>query len=134
MNIPSFVIDATISFVVRRINHFGESVDWAQVKKDAFDRIEKLLPSYLEEPIETIVGGLIDLIKKVLTSEGLLTKLGNALTNRNFEGLVMAIKNFILDEIKSMTNSKPLRLASTATIDRTDDLIYNFCKNEVAFV
>jgi len=133
MHVPDFVVNGVISFVVRRIHAFGDSIDWEVVKLHAIERINHILPSFLEEPIDVIVSGLVDLAKTILTSDGFLIKMAHFLTEQNFVGIIEAFKDLMWDFVKGRLSPTNVSLLSdVGELSKELGLFNHFKSNVVA--
>lgn len=66
MMIPMWMQQILLSFVLRQLKKYGESIDLELVAKDFFDRIEKLIPDGLISPSEKQdIGNIMGIIRGI---------------------------------------------------------------------
>jgi len=82
-----WVIAAVISFLIRQIGKYGESLDWDKLKADTHARIDDLLPKWLEPAFESLADSILDVVKEALSKQDDLIAIAQDVANGDLPGV-----------------------------------------------
>ncbi len=100
--IQKIVISFVISFVIRQLEKFKESIDWKKVKVDLDERVRKIVPgTWFDDEVIMIVGAAFDTIKGVLDKSGQIKHLLELLAAQKYDEAISVLKEIMLGRLVS---------------------------------
>lgn len=95
--IQKWVIQMAISFVMRQLSKWGESIDWAKVKADVEERVRALVPGeWFDSEAVAVVMALLDAAASVLSATADLEKIVKLAVDGKFPEAWAALRDLIL--------------------------------------
>lgn len=105
-----WAIGLVIAFVVRQLEKFGTTIDWAKVKKDAEVRLRALVPgTWFDDEVVAIANTVIDRAAEVLAQGAAIEDLLKLVAAGDWAGAVAALRKLILG---GWVNASPKVLAA----------------------
>jgi hypothetical protein len=98
---PAFLVGPLVSlalgFVIRALDKWQESIDWALVKADLAERVAKLLPGdFLDEAVVDVLNRLIDNVAAVLASTDAIRVVLELVAAKDLKGALEALRDLLL--------------------------------------
>ncbi|MES3012647.1 MAG: hypothetical protein V4750_02820 [Pseudomonadota bacterium] len=91
------IMKLLVSFVMRQIEKFGHSIDWAKVKADLKPRIEALVPGkWFDDEAVTAVNSVLDAAAKALSATADLQKILDLLAAEKWAEALEVLKTLLL--------------------------------------
>lgn len=91
------VISFVISFVMRQLEKFQTSIDWAQVQKDLDERIRALVPgTWFDDDIVNCVNIALTAVKTAMSQSDKIHSILTLIAEAKTEDAVMALKDLVL--------------------------------------
>lgn len=101
------VLPLVISFVVRQLEKFKESIDWEKVKHDLDIRIKEIVPgSWFDDEACAVGHAAVGMIQGVLSKSSDIKKLLEMLAGKKYDQAIAFIKELILGKL--LFSSVPL--------------------------
>lgn len=108
--IQKLVMGFVISFVMRQLEKFRESIDWDLIKKDLDDRVRQMMPgSWFDDEAVIVVNAAVDLMRSALEQGNTIKHLLELLSAQKYDVAMTVIKDCVMGKL-SGTN-----LSSTET-------------------
>lgn len=91
------VIKLVVSFIMRQIEKFGHTIDWAKVKADLKPRIEAVVPgTWFDAEAVAAVFTVVDAAAKALSATGEIQKILDLLAAQKWAEALEALKTLLL--------------------------------------
>ena len=91
------VIKMIVTFIMRQIEKFGHTLDWAKVKADLKPRIEALVPgSWFDAEAVTAVNAILDAAAKALAATDDLQKILDLLAAQKWAEAFEVLKELVV--------------------------------------
>lgn len=105
--VQRIVIGFVISFIIRQLEKFQDSIDWDKVKKDATERVKALVPgTWFDDEAAKLLELVIDAAKQVLNSSEELKKILNFLAAKKYYEALSSLKLLILSLWEHATDGR----------------------------
>lgn len=107
--INKWIIGFVISFVLRQLEKWRDTVDWAKVKADLKPRIEQLVPgTWLDDSAVDLVFTLIDVVADVLKATGEIEAILNLVAEQKYQEAWEKLRDLILGNLQPSTPNEHL--------------------------
>lgn len=94
----SFIANLVIGFIVRQIQKFQQSIDWAIVKRDVDIRVKAIVPGdWLDDEAVLAVNALIDRAAKVLSNSAAIEKIMRLAADEKWADAFNAVVSLLVD-------------------------------------
>lgn len=90
-----WVIAAVVSFLVRQIGKYGESLDWEKVKADIHARIDDLVPKPLSGFFSSLADNVLDVFKTALSRQDDLVSIAQSVASGDLPGAYKQLSDLI---------------------------------------
>lgn len=95
--IQKLLLKIVISFVVRQLDKFHDSIDWAKVKADAQKRIADVLPGeFFDDEGKAVVVWVVDRLENVLGAEDRFKDLLKLIAEKKLGEAAELVKDILL--------------------------------------
>lgn len=96
--LQNWIISLVISFVLRQIDKFKETIDWAKVRLDLDVRVRALVPgTFFDAEAVAIADWLLDSVIYVLSAQGHLQSVLTKLATSDWAGALAELKELLAD-------------------------------------
>lgn len=118
--IPPFLLPYIVSFVinlvVRQVDRFGETFDWAKFKGTVEERVRGLLPDWLfEDAIVGFISDVVDFFAAALSDESCLKAILEKVAAKDYPGAIAIVKGAVLGFLEDIKVEAPV-LPSTRAL------------------
>lgn len=111
--ISRWAIAIAISFIVRQIEKFGETIDWAKVKADLKPLVEKTVPgTWFDAEAVAAVNALVDVAARALSATADIKRILDLLADEKWAEAVALLKDLILGAWGSPAAGKEAEMAA----------------------
>lgn len=95
--LTTWAVNLAITFAVRQLGKFRDSIDWTVVQHDAAKRVRDVLPgTWFDNEGAELVVAVIEGVRVVCNQTAAIEQIMKMTANGDFEGAITALKKLVL--------------------------------------
>jgi hypothetical protein len=99
------ILNLVISFIVKQLEKFGDSLNWEKVKQDAEERIRKLMPgTWFDDEAAYVVNLVLAGVQEALEDADKFRTILKLLADKKYPEAFSAVKEFLLELWQDLQN------------------------------